>query len=94
MIDRKKYQLNYIKKERQSGSFQGMRFSFFKTEEGLGVTAYPEPFCLESTAEEKKITRSFVFSNEGLDEAVAWLNDLYEEKKEYWITAYEKRMQV
>lgn len=94
MIDRKKYQLNYIEKETQSGSFQGMRFSFFKTEEGLAVTAYPEPFCLAVTADEKKITRSFAFSNEGLDEAVAWLNDLYEQKREYWMDAYEKRMQV
>lgn len=94
MIDKKRYQLNYIKKESQSGSFHGMRFSFFKTEHGLTVTAYPEPFCLEATAEEKKITRSFPFSDGGLDEAVAWLNELYEEKKNYWIDAYEKRMQV
>lgn len=94
MIDRKKYQLNYIKKETQSGSYQGMRFSFFKAEEGLGVTVYPEPFCLEMTAEEKRTTRTFAFSKEGLEEAVAWLNELYEEKREYWMDAYEKRMQV
>lgn len=94
MIDRKKYQLNYIKKESQSGSFQGMRFSFFKTEDRLTVTVYPEPFCLEATAEEKKTTRSFSFSDGGLDEAVAWLNELYEEKKNYWTDAYEKKMQV
>lgn len=94
MIDRKKYQLNYIKKERQSGSYRGMRFSFSKTEEGLAVTAYPEPFCLEATAEEKRITRSFSFSNEGLDDAVAWLDELYEEKKDYWMDAYKNRMQV
>lgn len=94
MIDRKKYQLNYIEKETQSGSFQGMRFSFLKTEGRLGVMVYPEPFCLEMTAEEKKIFRDFTFSKEGLDEAIAWLNELYEEKREYWTGAYEKRMQV
>ena len=94
MIDRKKYQLNYIKKETQSGSCQGMRFSFFKEEDRLAVTAYPEPFCLEATAEEKRITKSFAFSEGGLDEAVAWLNQLYEEKKDYWLDAYEKRMQI
>lgn len=94
MVERKKYQLNYIKKERQSGSCQGMRFTFLKTEEGLTATAYPEPFSLEATAEDKKISKSFGFSNEGLDAAVAWLNELYEEKKDYWIDAYEKRMQV
>lgn len=94
MVDRGKYQLNYIKKERQSGSFQGMRFTFMKTEESLTVIAYPEPFCLEATAEEKKIVRNFPFSDEGLDKAVIWLNEQYEEKKDYWIEAFEKRMQV
>lgn len=94
MIERKKYQLNYIKKEKQSGSCQGMRFTFFKIEDRLTVTAYPEPFSLEATAEDKKISESFEFSNEGLDDAVEWLNRLYEEKRDYWMDAFEKRMQV
>lgn len=94
MIDRKKYQLNYIKKERQSGSFQGMRFTFSKKEEELLVTVYSEPFCLEATPEEKRTEQAFPFTGEGLDEAVEWLNALYSEKKDFWTDAYEKRMQV
>ena len=94
MVDRAKYQLNYIKKESQSGSYQGMRFTFRKAEDGLSVTVYPEPYCLEVTAEENKTFRVFEFSNEGLDAAVEWLNELYEEKRDYWVDAYERRMQV
>lgn len=94
MIDRQKYQLNYIKKENQSGSFAGMRFTFRKEEEGLCVIVYPEPFCLEATADDKKISKIFEFSKEGLDAATEWLNEVYQEKEEYWTEAYEKRMQV
>ena len=54
MIERRKYQLNYIKKENQSGSYQGMRFTFLKKEDALVVIAYPEPYSLAATSEEKK----------------------------------------
>lgn len=94
MIDRKKYQLNYIKKERQSGSFSGMRFTFAKEEDSLAVTAYPEPFCLEATPDDRKEKKTFAFTGEGLDAAIDWLNALYQEKQAYWEDAYAKRMQV
>ena len=84
MIERRKYQLNYIKKENQSGSYQGMRFTFLKKEDALVVIAYPEPYSLAATSEEKKTTKVFEFSQEGLDEAVEWLNALYMEKRDDW----------
>jgi hypothetical protein len=94
MIERNKYQLNYIKKENQSGSYQGMRFTFSKGEENLTVIAYPEPWCLAATPEDRKIIKTFPFSGEGLDAAVDWLNELYTKKEDYWKESYEKRMQV
>ena len=45
---------------------------------------YPEPFSFEVTAEEEKTYREFPFTQEGFDEAVAWLNEEYERQKERW----------
>ncbi len=93
MIERNKFQLNYIKKESQSGSYLGMRYTLRKSEDGLEVIVYPEPFCLSATSDEKKTSKTFDFSTEGLDAAVDWMNELYESKSDEWMNAYEKRMQ-
>ena len=50
------------------------------------LTAYiwPEPFCFEVTPDEEKGSKQFEFSEEGLCEAIAWLNenhDAYAQKK-------------
>ena len=45
---------------------------------------YPEPYCFEKTPEEEKQAKEFPFTNEGFDEAVAWMNQEYEEQKERW----------
>lgn len=79
------------------GSDNGIRYMIQKetlqdekSEDGEGktvLTAYiwPEPFCFEATPEEKKGSKQFEFSEEGLCEAIEWLNrnhDAYEYKKE------------
>lgn len=92
MVQREKFQLNYIKMERQSGSFQGMRFTFQRQEDTLMVTLYPEPYCLEKTPDEKKKTASFPLTEEGLDQAVAWLNEEYEKQPSYWAKIHANRM--
>lgn len=94
MIDRKQFQLDYIKRENQSGSQLGMRFTFQKGDDQLLTFIYPEPFCLEATAEDKKTSETFPLSDEGLDAAVEWLNQSYEDRKNYWTEAYESRMQI
>jgi hypothetical protein len=51
------------------------------------VFTFPEPFNFEHTAEEKKTRKTFPYSEEGLDQIHVWLNEQYEERKEYWTRA-------
>lgn len=89
MIEKEKFHvLNYIKKEEYIGSMDGMRYMLRKREEEketkLEVTIWPEPFGYAATPEKKKQRMSFVFSQEGLEEAVDWMNDQYEGQKALW----------
>lgn len=88
MIDKNIIHLNFIKKEPQSGSYQGMRYLFArgKNEDGdcIDVTIWPEPLCFVKTPPEQKETRQFPLTIEGKDDAVEWLNEQYEEQKERW----------
>ena len=40
----------------------------------LRVTAWPGPFCLEATADERKKTAEFALDEQGLNQAIGWLN--------------------
>lgn len=83
----------FLKKSRFTGSYQGMRYLLQKaeriTEEAQGETPaqtetvlraviWPEPLNYENTAEEKKHSRDFSFDQDGLWEAVGWLNEEHE----------------
>lgn len=48
-----------------------------KTEMVIRAIIWPEPFSFEATPEEKKHSRDFSFSADGLWEAVDWLNEEY-----------------
>jgi len=80
--------LNFIKKEPLTCSYAGMRFRMAKTgekeAEKLLVAIWPEPFCFECTEEGKKQFCEFVFSEEGMRSAIAWLNEQYEAQKSIW----------
>lgn len=69
--------LNYIKKERFTGSDNGMRFLFEKKkkeeQDVILACVWPEPFAFDHTAEEKKEFQEFPLSEDGLKEAVAWV---------------------
>lgn len=80
-----------------SGSEQGMRYLIEpgkrpdpgdpagkKKQEYLTVTVWPEPWSLEHTAEEKKTTKEFSGSQQGLDAAAAWLAEMYTEQADRW----------
>ncbi len=47
-------------------------------EKKLQVYLWPEPFCFEATLEEKKISELFPFSEEGMEQAIDWMNERYE----------------
>ena len=78
------FHLPFYKKEAFTGSDRGLRFWIGKTElpsekeeeEGetvLRAILWPEPFALKHTADEKKITKDFPFSEEGLDQIYEWV---------------------
>ena len=69
-------------------SFQGMRYQVERVvadeEKYLKATIWPEPFCFEKTADEKKESKEFAYSDEGLLALHRWLCDSYDTKKEKW----------
>lgn len=82
MLERSNFlSLNFVKKEDYTGSYQGMRFMLrqatVEEEKKLQAYIWPEPFCFQATEEEKKLTEYFEFSEDGLEEAIAWMNERY-----------------
>ena len=71
-----------------------MRY-FFQGDDGKSSTTftvyiYPEPWCFEETPEEEKEKKSFPLSDEGMDDAIAWLWDRFETEKSKWLDAAKK----
>ncbi len=82
--------LDFLKKRRFTGSYQGMRYLLRKSEQAVDnadkgketktvieAVIWPEPFSYDATEEEKKHKREFAFCQEGIWEAVGWLNEEY-----------------
>ena len=46
--------LQFLKKEVYTGSHHGIRYLLQKDEDTLKACTYPEPYCFEKTADEKK----------------------------------------
>ncbi len=71
--------LSFLKKRRFTGSFKGMRYILFMSpEDMLRAEIWPEPMNYECTPEEKKHGKDFSLSEEGLKDAIAWLNGEYQ----------------
>lgn len=83
----------FLKKSRFTGSYLGMRYQLqklektvkeateeapAKTETVLLAVIWPEPFNFEVTPDEKKHSREFPFTTDGIWETVAWLNEEHE----------------
>lgn len=84
----------FLKKSVFTGSYMGMRYLLRKdekivkeaegekpatTEVVLTAVIWPEPFNYVTTAEDKKHSREFSFNQEGIRDAVAWMNEEYEQ---------------
>lgn len=84
-----------LKKAGFTGSHRGMRFFIKSLEEGR-ITAfiYPEPYSFDMTPDSKKESKDFEYTTNGIDECVAWLNRMYEEKKDKWESAFLNRNNV
>ena len=74
--------LNFVKKEDYTGSYQGLRYMLrqatVEDEKKLQVYIWPEPFGFEATPEEKKLSELFPFSEDGMTQAIDWMNERYE----------------
>lgn len=83
----------FLKKSRFTGSYLGMRYQLqksdrvvqeateteaSKTEPAVLAIIWPEPFNFEVTPDEKKHSREFPFTQDGIWEAVDWLNAEHE----------------
>ena len=80
--------MEYLKKTEYTGCYQGMRYRLegISGEEGklLKVTVWPEPFNYFKTPYEKKQSRTFAFAEDGVVEAVAWMNERLIEDHNLW----------
>lgn len=74
--------LNFVKKEDFTGSYQGIRFMLHQEtveeEKKLKVYVWSEPFGFDATPDDQKLSELFAFSEEGLAQAIDWLNERYE----------------
>ena len=82
----------FLKKESYSGSYRGMRYTLKKGDEGILVYVYSEPWSFETTPEDEQLTKEFPFSDDGVKEAVEWLNTLYKEHRKFWDDASKNKM--
>lgn len=69
--------INYYKKEPFYGSYKGMRYRVIKNDDVLLATVWPEPYNFESTADEKKKSAEFEFTQSGVEQAYQWLDEQY-----------------
>ncbi len=85
--------MEFLKKSEYTGSHQGMRYRLEGIAEGDGkvlkATVWPEPFNFFRTPEEKKISATFLFSEEGVTEAVDWMNRRLVEDAALWDRAWD-----
>lgn len=94
MIERKDVlSIPYLKKTTFAGSYRGMRY-LLKMEKGeekntLTATCWPEPYSFDATAEEEKSKAEFEFSEDGIQQAVDWLNERWKEKEDIFGEAKE-----
>lgn len=68
-----KININYIKKEPYTGSYNGSRYRVWKEEDNIRVCIYPDKFCYEKTSEDDKIYKDFTFDKDGLEESMNYI---------------------
>lgn len=81
--------MEFLKKTEFTGSHQGMRYRLEGVigengDKKLRVTVWPEPFNFLRTPQERKTSTEFTFDEDGVADAVAWMNDRLFEDKTLW----------
>ena len=86
--------MEYFKKTQYTGCHQGMRYRLegIKGEDDgkvLRCTVWPEPFNFLTTPAEQKTATDFTFDEDGIVDAIAWMNDRLFEDRDKWEHAKE-----
>lgn len=80
--------MEFLKKSEFTGGYKGMRYRVEKVvvdeENQLQATIWPEPFNFFTTPAEQKQSALFTFDEDGVVDAIAWMNDRYFEGKKQW----------
>lgn len=81
--------MEYLKKTEFTGCHQGMRYRLEKAacgdgETRLRCTVWPEPFNFFKTPREEKESAEFNFDEDGVLDAIAWMNDRLFEERDRW----------
>lgn len=79
----------FLKKTEFTGCHQGMRYRLEgvtpdEGEKKLRCTIWPEPYNFYHTSDEEKETADFAFGEDGVTEAVAWMNGRLLEERDRW----------
>lgn len=86
--------MEYLKKTEYTGCHQGMRYRLEGAskdgEKVLKVTVWPEPFNYFNTRPEDKTENYFSFDEDGILDAIRWMNQCLFEDKEKWERAGER----
>ena len=91
--------MEYLKKTEFTGCHQGMRYRLEKVQKAtdeededgkqivktfLHCTVWPEPFNFITTPDSEKTGADFSFDEDGVSDAIAWMNDrLFAEKDRF-----------
>lgn len=63
------------------GSYHGMRYCLVREGEKpdfqMVAITWPEPYCIDVTPNEQKVRKEFLFTEEGYEAAIIWLNEQY-----------------
>lgn len=83
--------MEYLKKTEYTACHQGMRYrlegAMQEEKKVLKVTVWPEPFNYFNTKEEDKTVNYFSFDEDGILDAIRWMNQRLFEDKEKWENA-------
>lgn len=87
--------MEFLKKSAYTGSHQGMRYRLEKVEQEeerqLKVTVWPEPYNFSATPQTEKTSHLFSFDEDGVEDSIAWMNDILFEQKHRFKSSYPAR---
>ena len=92
MLDTSGLSTKFLKKESFSGAHKGMRYTIKKTDDGMIAYVYSEPWSFEMTPEEERLSKEFAFSDDGVNEAIAWLTETHNSNRKFWDNASKNKM--